>query len=140
MTPSMDTLFIFFNGRPLLPSLPLHLQSMVGRNGLFSGYKSQRTKGRGEGKKRKNPKTEKKHRGGQKQRNKPRKGEESQGGGIIRGVGLKRKKKEQTLVPLVSSQRNRGDERTGRKRAEPRGLKGGETKKTGETERRGDPE
>ena len=41
----MDTLFIFFNGRPPLPSLPLHLQSMVGRNGLFSGYKSQRTKG-----------------------------------------------------------------------------------------------
>jgi len=41
----VDTLFVFFNGRPPLLSLPLHLQSMVGRNGLFSGYKSQRTKG-----------------------------------------------------------------------------------------------
>ena len=68
--PSVDALFIFFNRRP---PPPLHLQSMVGRNGLFSGYKSQRTKG---------------HR------------------------GAKRKKKEQTFVPLVSSQRNRGDERT----------------------------
>jgi len=32
----------FFNGRP---PPPLHLQSMVGRKGLFCGYKSQRTKG-----------------------------------------------------------------------------------------------
>jgi len=40
--PSVDALFIFFNGRP---PPPLHLQLMVGRNGLFSGYKSQRTKG-----------------------------------------------------------------------------------------------
>jgi hypothetical protein len=38
----MEALFIFFNGRP---PPPLHLQSMVGRNGLFSVYKSQRTKG-----------------------------------------------------------------------------------------------
>jgi hypothetical protein len=31
---------------------------------------------------------------------------------------LKRKKKEQTFVPLVSSQRNRGDERTGEEKKE----------------------
>jgi len=47
----VDTLFVFFNERPPLSSLPLHLQSMVGRNGLFSGYKSQRTKGHGKKKK-----------------------------------------------------------------------------------------
>jgi len=47
----VDTLFVFFNGRSPLPSLPLHLQSMVGRNGLCSGYKSQRTKGHRGGKK-----------------------------------------------------------------------------------------
>jgi len=40
--PSVDTLLIFFNGHP---PPPLHLQSMVGRNDLLSGYKSQRTKG-----------------------------------------------------------------------------------------------
>jgi hypothetical protein len=33
----MDALFIFFNGYPPLPG--------VGKNELFSGYKSQRTKG-----------------------------------------------------------------------------------------------
>jgi len=47
----VDTLFVFFNGRPPLPSLPLHLQSMVGRNGLCSGYKSQRTRGNQGGRK-----------------------------------------------------------------------------------------
>jgi len=52
---SVDALFIFFNGRP---PPPLHLQSMVGRNGLFSGYKSQRTKGhKGMGKDKKKPRT-----------------------------------------------------------------------------------
>jgi hypothetical protein len=54
----VDTLFIFCNGRPPLPSLPLHLQSMVGRNGLFSGYKSQRTKGHRERKKKTEPGSE----------------------------------------------------------------------------------
>jgi hypothetical protein len=42
----VDTLFIFFNGRP---PPPLHLQSMVGRNGLFSGYKSQPENERSQG-------------------------------------------------------------------------------------------
>jgi hypothetical protein len=57
--------------------------------------KPEKTKNTGE-EKRKNPKTEKESQGGTK----------------------KRKKKEQTFVPLVSSQRNRGDERQGTRNTE----------------------
>ena len=45
---------------------------MVGRNGLFSGYKSQRTKGHKGGGKRKNPKTETKKTEGESQGKKGR--------------------------------------------------------------------
>jgi hypothetical protein len=91
----VDTLFVFFNGRP---PLPLHLQSMVGRNGLCSGYKSQRTKGH-----RVKKKTEL---GGKKKREpgqEPEKKKDNRGGDAERqnqGFG---KHNQQPVMPLLPS-------------------------------------
>jgi len=109
--------FIFFNG---CPPPPLHLQSMVGRNGfgrngLFSGYKSQRTKGhkgtegklRGEGIREKKNTIERRTEPGGGDTKKPGSGDKKSHKQERRNQRTELYRGEQIFAP-ISSQRNRG--------------------------------